>query len=275
VPLRTMPERRRPCRGAGLAAAARCFLALGLLALLPALASEPAPAPKPEPRADPIEKVRPHVYRIGKLTIDAKKRTVECPGEINIDHGDMIELIACLPTGKAYESLLVLDIKPMNLQVALVLLDLSPGRNPALDGTAAAGADERPPGDVARVFVRWETPPAEGRAEPEVHRERVEWLLRQVETGEPLEPTDWVFLGSRIVEGRLGAERSGTLITLYHDPMAIMETVHPRVISVPWSAVAEGRCPPAGTPVTLIIQASEKKAAEEPAGAESETQDEE
>lgn len=233
--------------------------ALALAAGYAVAAPETVPPPgeaAPGPKDKGCEKIGPHLYRAGKVVIDAQQRAVRCPGKINMAEGDMIELVACLPTGKLYESLLVLDIAPMDLQLALLLLDMDAGRNPAVKYREDDPDRLKDPGDTATVSIEWREPPEGDAAEGKLRRERVEWFLRDVDTKEPLEPAEFVFLGSRMVEGRLGAGIDGTLVTLFHDPYAIMEMGQPRVMTAPWSGVDEKRCPPVGTPVTLIIHAS-------------------
>ena len=84
----------------------------------------------------------------------------------------------------------------------------------------------------------------------------------------------WVFLGSRVVDGTFGADVDGTLITTFHDPLAILELALPTVNDDVYYFVAKDQCPPVGTAVELVIEVppeddaaaedeSEGKAAEE------------
>lgn len=226
------------------------FLILCLPVALAAEQPEPAPA-APEPR---IRKTGPDTYLVGTVQLDAAARTISCPGQVNMARGGPIELLACLPWGKTHESVLTLDVVPMDLQVALLLLGLLPGRNPAVHYPADSPAARRPPGDPVLVSVQWPLPPAEGEA-PKVQTVRAESLLLNVQTEKPLARAKWVFLGSRLNNGRFGADVDGTLITTYHDPLSILELADETANDDIYYNVNEALCPPVGTAVTLIIHA--------------------
>ena len=72
-----------------------------------------------------VERITDNVYRIGAATVDIQARTVTCKGVINMDDG-AIEYLAVAPGGKTHESLLRIDVRPLHLQVALMMLDLEP-----------------------------------------------------------------------------------------------------------------------------------------------------
>jgi hypothetical protein len=63
----------------------------------------------------------------------------------------------------------------------------------------------------------------------------------------------WAFLGSAVVDGRFGADMDGSLVTTYHDPLAILELNLPTVNDDVYYHVDQSRCPPVGTPVDLVI----------------------
>ena len=67
-------------------------------------------------------------YRIGRLEVDTEKREVTIRGWVNMSAG-LIEYLACSAGGKLHESILVLDAKPIHLQVALILLGLEAEEN--------------------------------------------------------------------------------------------------------------------------------------------------
>lgn len=111
-----------------------CFGLSGVIlctvSYLRAIQASPPPANPPTPKASaakaaPIEKITDNLYRLGTLLIDMKAHTLTCPGEINMDSGD-VEYLAVTPMGKTYESLLRLNVRPLYLQVGLLLLGLEP-----------------------------------------------------------------------------------------------------------------------------------------------------
>src|SRR5579872_5526193 len=94
-----------------------------IAALLPARTQGAPPAVPPLP-AD-AEKIGDDVYRLGKLTVDLKSKTATCHGKINMQRG-VVEYFACAPHGKLHESVLEVDVRPLHLQLALILLGLEP-----------------------------------------------------------------------------------------------------------------------------------------------------
>jgi len=197
-----------------------------------------------------VVKLAPHLLRIGKAVVDSKERIVRLRGRVSAGSDMPIELLACLPRGKAYESVLTIDVDPKDFQVALLLLGMKPGRNPAVKYAKDAPELRRPPGDQARIFVTWK---AEQKGNPP-QRHRAEELLYNVQADTPAQRANWVFLGSRFVNGTFGADLDGTLITTYHDPVAIMELAAETVNDDIYYVVRKDVCPPAGTPVTLEVQ---------------------
>lgn len=217
-----------------------------------ALAGEP---PRPDAPAErpAIRKIDEHRFQVGTVVIDAAARTVRCRGEVNMSEGGPIELLACTESGKVHESIFILDLNPLDLQVALLLLDMQLGRNPDCEYYEDDPDRLRDPGAEAVLTVEWGAADAEG--EPERRRERAERFLYDVEKKRVLEDVKWVFIGSRMVEGRFGAELGGSLIATYRDPLAILELRHPTVNDDIWYETNKELCPPVGTPVELVIEA--------------------
>lgn len=246
-------------------------LALALAALLPlgfARAAEEDELKQPR-----IRKVGPHLYQVGTVLLDAEKKTVRCRGKVNMDTGGPIELLACLPRGKTHETVFVLDVVPLDLQLALLLLDLRSGRNPSYEYPENNPDADRPPGDSLRMWVEWQPPrpsqeedvpedqgaPDGEAAEAEPVRVPAEQFLYNVQSKEALKEAKWVFLGSRLLQKGFGADLDGSLISTYHDPLAILELQHETVRDDIFYDVNGQICPPVGTPVDLVIQVPPEK----------------
>lgn len=208
-----------------------------------------------------VRKTGPHLYRIGAVVINSKERTVRCPGRVNMEAGGPIELLACLPRGKVHESVFTLDVEPVDLQVALLLLDMQAGRNPSVEYREDSPELSKPPGDQALIFVEWRRPSRDDDEHDgaELLRVRAEEFLYNAQAEGAMTESTWVFLGSRLLDGAFGADLDGSLITTYHDPLAILELVLPTVNDDVYYFVNEERCPPVGTPVELIIRAPQKR----------------
>lgn len=246
-------------------------------------AAEPAPdkakAPEQERRRPAIERIGPHTSRVGSVVLNSAERSLVCPGRVNMDAGGPIELLACTPGGKVHESVFTLSVQPRELQVALLLLGLREGRNPAVELPEDAPEPTAPPGDALLISVEW-TPPKQDKEGTEdeatpvagkpaakpMRRVAAEQFLYNRRTKKVLAQAEWVFLGSRLLPTekdsppRFGAEVEGSLITTYHDPLAILELAHPTVNDDIFYRVHEELCPPRGTPVRLIIRVPEKPA---------------
>ncbi len=252
------------------------ILALALAILVPLGVA--GAAESEEQKAPRIRKVGPHKYQVGTVLLDSEKKTVRCRGEVNMNEGGPIELLACRPEGKTHESVFVLHVAPLDLQLALLLLDLNHGRNIAFRYHPEDPDGQKPPGDVLHIYVEWQPPRSEEdegeEGAPERRRARAEQFLYLVQKGKPLEDAEWVFLGSRLLPEGFGANLEGSLISTYHDPLAILELQHQTVRDDVFHDANEELCPPVGTPVELIIQVPPKK--EEPKeGEEDEAEEDE
>jgi len=105
----------------------------------------------------------------------------------------------------------VVEARPIHLQVALLLLDLKPGRNLTFQGDPKV-----PAGSPLEVWVEWKTPAGKKRF-------RAEELLRNRVTRQPLPATHWIFLGSRFISGKFAAGVEQSLVSVCHDPGAIID----------------------------------------------------
>lgn len=194
----------------------------------------------------PIAKIGDGKYKIDNITIDKNKREITVPGEVNMTSG-MIELLATTKTGKRHESVLVCDVEPYRLQVALLLIGLNPGGNIQYQGDPAT-----PEGDPVLVWVKW----AEKEKERVVRGEDL--IFNKVEK-KTMPHTHWVFSGSKTVNGKFVAQITGSLITTYHDPYTIMDNPLPTGADDTFYEVNRDIIPPLGTKVLLVIQAVEKE----------------
>lgn len=193
----------------------------------------------------PVEKITDHLYRVGGALVDTKARTVTCRGEIGMDQGS-VEYLAVTPKGKTYESLLQIEVRPLHLQVALLLLGLEPKNVLTRQGDHAT-----PKGAPLELTVRWRDHLG---AEREV---RAEELLVQGPRRTPMSRHAWVFTGSRILKEGFEADLSGSLAAIWHDPAALLDNPL-RGGDNDWE-VNPARTPKRGTPIELILHAVELK----------------
>jgi len=199
------------------------------------------PASAQDDATPPLESLGEDRYRIGQVVLDKAAGSITMPARVNMQEG-LIEVFACTPQGKLHEATLVVDVEPLHLQLALITLDLEYGRVLETQGQA-----RRPEGDPVRVWVEW----GEGDAK---QRWRAEDLIWNGPAERTMEHVDWVFAGSKVVNGTFMASVEGQLITTYRDPFTILDN--------PLDAGSDDtvyfsypdRLPAEGTPVTLILE---------------------
>ena len=190
----------------------------------------------------PIIKLDSTTYKLGTLIIDSDRRSVKIPGFVNMQRG-MIELLACGPGGKTHESVLVLDVIPYHLQVGLLLIGLN-----YVGGLDYQGDPRTPKGDLVEVWVKWKN----GERDTIVRGEDLVW---DIPRKQHMEYTSWVFVGSKMVEGKFMADVEKSLITTYHDPLSILDNPLPTGGDDELYKVNEQLVPPKGTPVEVTIRA--------------------
>ena len=198
---------------------------------------------KPPEKPPPVERITENVYRIGSALVDTAARTIVCPAEINMDEGP-IEYLAVAPKGKLHESLLRVDVRPLHLQVALLMLDLEPK-----NVLKAQGDKTTPQGDPVELRIRW-------RDEKGVQQDvRAEELVAEMPNEKVMAKHDWVFTGSRIVkEIGFEADVSKSLVAVWHDPSAILDNPLPGGGDNGY-IVNTKRVPRRGTRVDFVLKA--------------------
>ena len=179
------------------------------------------------------------LVRLGSVQVDRLNRSVIARGRINLGQG-LVELLACGPEGKTHESVLVLEADPVDLNAALLLLGLKPGRPPRAPGK---GAPEGPP---VAVWVEWE-------AEGSPRRVRGETLILNRRSGEVLPPTPWTYTGAVGEDGNLLAAREQSLVATFWDPSAVLNLPLPCGMDDEILFAHADALPPRGTPVTVRL----------------------
>jgi hypothetical protein len=202
-------------------------------------------AKKPVERPPQIERITDHVFRVGAALVDTQARTVTCSGEINMDEGP-IEYLAVAPRGKTHESLLRVDVRPLHLQVALLMLDLEPKNVLKYQGEKTT-----PQGDPVELRIRWRS------ASGETQEVRAEELVREMPGEKPMPLHPWVFTGSRLLKQGFEADLQKSLVAVWHDPAAILDNPLPGGGNNAY-VVASQRTPKRGTRIELIFKAGPK-----------------
>jgi hypothetical protein len=200
-------------------------------------------SPSAPPEKPPtVERVTDNLYRVGGATLDTAARTVTCRGEINMDTGP-IEYLAVAPLGKTHESLLRVDVRPLHLQVALLLLGLEPKNVLKYQGDKTT-----PQGDPVEIHVRWRD--AMGKTQDV----RAEDLIVSMPGNKPMPPHNWVFTGSRIIPEGFEADLQKSLVAVWHDPAALLDNPLPGGGDNAY-VVDSRRAPKRGTEIEFVLKA--------------------
>ncbi len=209
-------------------------LALGAAATRPATATASAPAGLA-------------TYRPG-IRIDWRARQVEADATVVLREG-AIEVFACSPGNREYESIVRMDARPLHLFQAMGLIGLTPGHpirfNPENQSVEPAV------GDPVEIEIRYT---AEGR----IRQEPIENWMRLQNGKRKLEPVPWVFAGSVPDEaGGVAADTEGTVIALVDFSTALIAPPerHTDRNEDLWLEPATAQIPPVGTRCVLVLRA--------------------
>jgi hypothetical protein len=196
-----------------------------------------ATLPPPAPPA--VDSAR--LLRMGTVQVDADARMVVVTGFVN-QVEDAIELLACGPGGKTHESIFVMQAHAMDLQTALLLLDLKPGPPHEELGQGP------PNGPRVDVWVTWTDETGARHAHP------AELFAYNIETGRVLPHTGWAFTGSVILDGQFKALAEESYLATFWDPWAILNILNNEVgPDDELLAVNRALVPPLNTPVTFVL----------------------
>lgn len=182
-----------------------------------------------------------HLLQIGEVVLDRRKGMITVKGEVNMSEG-LVEYLACDPQGKLHESVLTLFAEPYHIHVAMLLLGLVPGDRP-ID---FQGADDLPCGGPVQIFISWKENGATVTCGPEQ-------LVKNVQSGKIMAPSDWVFAGSQIRDGQYMAQVERSIAAIYHDPFAILDHRAASGSEDTFMYANEDLLPPKGTPVEFMI----------------------
>jgi hypothetical protein len=198
---------------------------------------------EPASKAAPIIQVSPGIFRIGDIEINKKSKSISFPAEVNMDRG-LLEYILVRTGGKTHESLIRTKVEPYNLQIAFLLLGFEPTDRPL----RGQGDPDKPKGEQIEISISYDKGGKPVTIRPE------EWVIKKnKDKDSEVKKLDWIYTGSVIWDGRFMAQIEGSIIAVYHDPMALIDNASEGGESDEIWFVKEG-IPPAGTPLTLTIK---------------------
>ncbi|MBB6430392.1 YdjY domain-containing protein [Algisphaera agarilytica] len=145
------------------------------------------------------------------VILDRVNRHVDVQATVVGREVDWLELLACRPGIRDYESIVAVDAEATQLQTALILLGLEPGQ-PARAEKDANGELQffAPHGPELELFFVLED-------QPDQPIPANQWVIDQ-ENGQVMPGNRWVFTGSTIIEfkgqNHFMAETNGTVVSL-------------------------------------------------------------
>jgi hypothetical protein len=233
-----------------------------LLALTLALAPTRAPAQLDLP-PQPVEISQPSIrelpdgrWMVGSIVLDKQKRTLEFPAKVNMVDG-LVEYVLVHLTGKTHESLLVTEVQPYHLQVAMLLLGAKGADHSKRTNAPPSGpinnADllgvKRPPipGTAVKISFRQQQNGATGN-----HR-ALDGFIYDQKQGKAMPAKNWTFTGSVVWEGAFIAQIEGSIIAMVTDIGAIFNSQLPNRDADDSWYVRTAAIPREGTPIIIRI----------------------
>ena len=211
----------------------------GFLTVHPILSAAPLPLSSTNL---PLRQISPGIFELGKVRFDKNQGTVRFPAAINQTEND-IEYLLVTSFGKTHESLLRTDAEPYHIQLALLLL-----------GAKDAGTNSFPqdntlplPGTPVTIELSWKVKDKEQRA-------RAEEFVYNLQTKSVMAKGDWIFNGSRVVDGTFIAQQDGSIVSVMEDPDALINNPRPgRENDKIWRVHSKG-LPALNSPVEVRIR---------------------
>jgi hypothetical protein len=220
----------------------------GAIASRSCLAADAAAPPAPAGPGDagaqlaPVETAK-GVFQIGDVRISKAERSITFPAEVNMDKG-MLEYLLVHRKGKTHESLLRTSVEPYNLKVAFLLLGFEATDTPL----ARQGDPATPSGERVRITLSADAGPRKEVIPVE------KWLINRFGgVARDVEPLNWVYSGSLVRQDRFMSQETGSIVAIWHDPVAMIDNASPGGHSNAIWFVKEGTAPAVGTPVQVII----------------------
>jgi hypothetical protein len=231
------------------------------IAYSPVLAQETPPEANPEeddPSSQPIvkppkvESVSPGIYRVADhITLDLSKREISFPAVSNQVNG-LVEYALVHETGKTHESLFRSKVSPRNLQAALLLARV----RTAPDFVENLWKEDRLKMDVSasklNIFVSW-TEKDKLKAIP------LEDMAINSHSKKAIAIGSFVFNGSRFVGNVFMAEESGSIVAVYADDTAMINSGDYDSNNDDVWLARKQTMPPLDHPVTFTLKFPPKK----------------
>ena len=186
-------------------------------------------------------------FDFGGLLIDQKLKRLSFDAVCNQTSG-LVEYALVHQSGKLHESLFSTKIPPRWIHACLLLLKAKPlGGNFLSQEFKSQQAEDMIPEYQMNAQVSWE------ENESIITREIFELVFNQL-SERTLEARPFLFTGSRTIEGNYMAVVEGSILAIYHDRNAIINSLDPESISDDSWVVFHEKMPPLDQRVRFYIQ---------------------
>jgi len=233
------------------------------LAFLPCLFAQEPTAPKVDAKTQLeeakklLKETAPGIFDLNGIQITAAARELRIP--CSILHQKLpIEYALCHEAGdKVHETILQTSVKPIQVQLALLLANYQPATKGILGKVDSkverpyADKDETSPATAGANLLQIR---CEWKDGDKTHNVPLSDFIQNIEERKtPPDLDTWIFNGSQIDVGGFAAEQTGSIISTYVNPQAVINSPakgnqrDDLWISMPANIPAEG------TKVTLII----------------------
>ena len=196
-----------------------------------------------------ISEIGPGRYQFGDILIDQNNREFSFPGICNQISG-LVEYALVHENGKVHESLFRTKVRPRFVHACFLLLKEKPETNffKILDGNVSEWTNLR----RIELSIIWE--------QNNTYQEKPisSMVINQVDNRE-LASKSFVFSGSSTIEGQYLAEMDGSIIAVYHDSRAVLNSMDKQSNSDEvWIAHQIGM-PPKDHPVRIRLKLPKKE----------------
>jgi hypothetical protein len=192
----------------------------------------------------------------GGVRVDRAEMAVYASGEVVFREGPL-EFLACSRGTKEHESVVALDCKPFVLNIAVLSLNVTPGKP-----VQQAEANQMPQGPPFIVTIRWTD------KKGKVHEVPAGTMVRRLENKGDLGDIQWVYTGSSIGKSEVGkrkvfmADETGAVISVWHEPTTMFDLKLAEADSDETYEANTEAIPPLGTKVEVVLKPAPKKGAE-------------
>ena len=196
-----------------------------------------------------ISEIGPGRYQFGDILIDQNNREFLFPGICNQISG-LVEYALVHEDGKVHESLFRTKVRPRFVHACFLLLKEKPETRffKILDGNVSEWTNLR----RIELSIIWEQ-------NNTYHEKPLSSMVINQTDNRELASKSFVFSGSSTIEGQYLAEMDGSIIAVYHDSRAVLNSMDKHSNSDEVWIAHQIAMPPKGHPVRIRLKLPKKE----------------